>query len=309
MQSLLLGGGLLLFPLAALVTGPALLLPWLVVLLVIGYRIFYLTSKFAGGDLVPTIVIAADPWLVASYTDLTTSGANGYPVIKIFEQPLAQMTAGPPRVGMPLAAAALYLGDIQQPHWTNFFPTVLNCAVANPLAVQSTMDRIPDELWRELARGLEQIPARSPGLYTLWDHGIAGRRSTRSLRSLAAGAAAVFLVAVVALAALGPGWAQLKAPAAANNPQPGPRPQIPQPAPPAQWAQAPQMPLPRGNPPPPVAAPAARANGGGERVEVLIHGHWLPGTVVGEQGIRTRVRLDQDGSEQLVAPGRLRHSR
>jgi hypothetical protein len=89
-----------------------------------------------------------------------------YPVIKILNQPLDKMTGGPPKPGKPLAAVALYEGNLGSDHWSNFSPVVVNCVSTNAAAIERVRQSIEDEEWLALKKGLAQVPRPlRPGLY------------------------------------------------------------------------------------------------------------------------------------------------
>ncbi len=169
LSGVLLGQGILVLPiLAGIYFLYRALRPW--------------SDKFYRGDVCAAVVVSERPWLVASATDMGADRSLTRPAVKILEAPLGRMTGGPPAVGTRLAAVALYRGPAVNGAWKDFFPTVINCAVADHADIDRVFHSILQADWDRLDNCLSQIPDPQPGLYRMWGERYGQRVPVRSNR-------------------------------------------------------------------------------------------------------------------------------
>ncbi len=118
------------------------------------------------GDLCPAKVISTNPLLIAVHTDLTLCDAP-FPVIKIMKPPHLTFGRKTPCIGDRLAAVALYKSTGRyHGRWDDFTPRPIQCVTLSKSRVQSTIERIPHELWDDLDENLNAVSEpQSPGLY------------------------------------------------------------------------------------------------------------------------------------------------
>lgn len=127
-------------------------------LLIAVYRLIQRKEQFWHGCTCPAVVISTKPPLIAAAADLATTSRGYHPAIKIIRQPLSKMTGGPADKGMRLATVAVYQGNPESAHWSNFHPQVVNCATTNERDIERVLESIPQEEWDMLDLGLDQLP-------------------------------------------------------------------------------------------------------------------------------------------------------
>ena len=171
------------------------------VLFVIGPVVYLLAVmvvihlKFARGDVCPAVVIAENPWLVAVAADMGTDGSRSRPAVKIIRQPLGRMTGGPPRIGMRLAAAALYK-RARHGEWDDFMPTVVNCMSNDPAQIDYVFHSITETDWQMLDASLKRVSDKRAGLYKLWGSNY-GRRLLGAQMMMAGNIRVLIMLAAV----------------------------------------------------------------------------------------------------------------
>ena len=138
---------------------------------VTNFRITGIREHLLCGCLNPSIVVSANPPLVAVCTDLRT-GETRYSVIKVLRQPLHRTKNGIPTIGTRLATVATYWGreNSRGPngHWGDFKPIAVSCVSDDTFLTDHLVDTIPANDWEALTIGLEQLPQPiRPGLYPI----------------------------------------------------------------------------------------------------------------------------------------------
>lgn len=129
-------------------------------------------EHFLHGCVVPGVVVALDPMVLAFATDMST-GQGEFPAIKIVRKELKQIHGETPQVGMRLAGVALYgTSDNSLPHWEDFDPRPVQCAVPNIEVQRQRLATLDDEDFQKLLAWLQAVP-REPGLYFIQPDGTA----------------------------------------------------------------------------------------------------------------------------------------
>jgi len=150
---------------------------FVLVLALVLFAIYRLNQWFVYGCVNPAKVVSVSPYLIAVMTDLRT-GPQPFPVIKILGHPLEKMTGGPPSLGTRLATVAMYMGDINKPHWDTFEPVVTDCVTSNRADLARVLSTISPKDWMDLEEGLAQVPkpyapgqhpVRYPTLFPGWE--------------------------------------------------------------------------------------------------------------------------------------------
>jgi hypothetical protein len=119
------------------------------------------------GDLCAAKVVSVKPMRIAVYTDMGNSGPV-YKVIKIIEAPIKSSGGKRLEVGDTLPVAALYQQSTDNDErWSDFTPKPLQCFTFDTEQVNNAKERIPQELWDELERGLtsDAVDINRIGLY------------------------------------------------------------------------------------------------------------------------------------------------
>ena len=115
-------------------------------------------------------VVSVSPYQIAVYGDLTQSGGEYWPVIKILPQPLEKCPGRRMREGDRLPTVSYYYGYHGKPYWDDFKPIAVPCVTGDARAVRDALERInrreDGETWAGLEAGLALVPKPyKPGLY------------------------------------------------------------------------------------------------------------------------------------------------
>lgn len=125
----------------------------------------HLRERFIHGCINPGVIVSEEQGLIAVATDLTT-GIGSYPVIKVLHHPLLMMLNQRRSKGTLVPTVAVYRGDENSPHWSDFFPIAVDCVTFGREPVDRILRQIDPEDWDQLRGGLEQVPRPfRPGLY------------------------------------------------------------------------------------------------------------------------------------------------
>lgn len=125
-------------------------------------------EHFKNGCVNPSVVINKDTGLLATFTNLTSTGLHPTPVIKIAAEKLYLVKNISINNGQRLATVALYKRgeDPDAKAWINFDPKLPNCFTDNTDTCNWAIRRISKNAWKCLELGLDQISTKDqPGLY------------------------------------------------------------------------------------------------------------------------------------------------
>lgn len=279
-------------------------------------------QKFYMGDVCPGVVLSAQENLVAVYTDLVAAGDRPYPVIQILKQPLNRMTTERAYDGMRVATAALYLGNVKDAAWKNFWPEVINCVIHDPPEINRVLSSIPEEEWQLLDACLARLPDRKPGLHHIGNlyeangdgGGFAGTVPSVPPRPWFKSPAAIFAFVAFGLVAvmfLFLGIAAFVAQKMNHREPPIPRPGLAtpmsRPTMPPMTRPQPAMPPPQfvSNAPPFAAPTQTGPYAVGSVVEANWAGGWIPGKItrINPGGFSVFVQLDDPRFPQPIVLG------
>ncbi len=141
---------------------------WVLLLMPYLTRFHWIKRHFQRGDVNAAKVIATDPYLVAAFADLSTSGEYFFPVIRILEQPLDRLGASGFETGYNMPTVSLYYGSAAGYKWDSFNPIVAQCATTDEAEIRRLLEMIPEWQWALLNEGLFQLPQPyRPGLYQI----------------------------------------------------------------------------------------------------------------------------------------------
>ncbi len=113
------------------------------------------------GDLCACKVTSIDPLRVAVHTDIGHSGPI-YNVIKVIQPPIRSLNGRPFQVGDTFASVALYKASAEHDdRWADFTPRPVQCFTSDSQQIADAVERIPQQIWDELDRGIHQIRDRA----------------------------------------------------------------------------------------------------------------------------------------------------
>jgi len=129
-----------------------------------------LKIRLLGGCINPGAIISLDPPLIAAATDLSRSGSEDCPVVKILPHPVAKMTDGEGRMGQRIGTIATYAEGWAEggTHWNDFDPISTNCATSDQDEIARVVGSITPDRWEPLRVGLRQIKSAEVGLYRVY---------------------------------------------------------------------------------------------------------------------------------------------
>ncbi len=135
--------------------------------LVVGFRIAAkgwrllkrVEDHFLNGCALPGVVVAVEPIVVASLTNLSTGPHAVYDTVKVVTMPkLAKVKGRTFATGDRIPVVAKYAGRMPTPKWDNFFPSPALFATDDPAELARVEASIGDDDWQELNEALFQIP-------------------------------------------------------------------------------------------------------------------------------------------------------
>ncbi len=113
---------------------------------------------FGYGDLVPGIVVAESPFVVAALTDLSAAPGLSYPTVRLLGQSLDRVRGSAFATGDRVPMVAMYSGRTPAAKWDAFHPIAAAFATRDPRELAELQARIPDREWLALNEALFQIP-------------------------------------------------------------------------------------------------------------------------------------------------------
>ncbi len=126
-------------------------------------------EHFKFGCVNPAIILNQEKGLVAVFTNLTNSGSNPTPVIKIYKEKL-QLIQGKVINGQRISTVALYYQNPKQTNakaWIDFDPKVPDCFTNDSVICAQSMNKLSANSWKCLEIGLTQLKENKLGLHHL----------------------------------------------------------------------------------------------------------------------------------------------
>lgn len=125
-------------------------------------------EHFKYGCANPAIIINREKELVAVFTNLSNTGNNPTPVIKIYREKL-HLIQGQTTIGQRISTVATYYRNPKQWNaeaWIDFDPKVPDCFTENLQACSTVLNNLSSNSWKCLEIGLAQLNnCETPGLY------------------------------------------------------------------------------------------------------------------------------------------------
>ena len=129
------------------------------------------TEQFRFGCINPSVVLDSEKGLIATFTNLTGSGNQPTPVIRISAEPLHLIKNKLVENGLRIPTVAFYLRNMADPTatvWADFDPKIPHCFTDDTNACNNLMFKISGNAWTSLNIDLEQVPyPYQIGLYHL----------------------------------------------------------------------------------------------------------------------------------------------
>jgi len=143
--------------------------PLIVTLLAATFYYHGVNRHHRKGYLMPAQVISLNPCQIAVYTDLATNKATTvFPALKVIRLNNPDNTL---RLNDKTPVLAIFQGDESVLRWDDISPKLIRSSTTNEDIIQSAKEKIPQQAWQALERGIMSFDAApTNGLHLLFEH-------------------------------------------------------------------------------------------------------------------------------------------